>query len=125
VDEYHLFITTSVVGGGKRFFTSRAFAVADVDYRGSTGYGRVCRQALGNLWGIADPEDGITVARWLADVRWADPARTVISGASAGGFKHRARTPMAHRSDLAAKRAAYSLHERGTLALCISCYRNR
>jgi dipeptidyl aminopeptidase/acylaminoacyl peptidase len=69
-----------------QFFTSRGFAVADVDYRGSTGYGRVYRQALSHLWGIADAEDCIAVARWLADTRRADPARTVISGASAGGF---------------------------------------
>ena len=69
-----------------QFFTSRGFAVADVDYRGSTGYGRVYRQALSHLWGIADAEDCITVARWLADRGRADPARTVISGASAGGF---------------------------------------
>jgi dipeptidyl aminopeptidase/acylaminoacyl peptidase len=68
------------------FFTTRGFAVADVDYRGSTGYGRLYRQALSHLWGIADAEDCVTVARWLADTRRADPARTVISGASAGGF---------------------------------------
>jgi dipeptidyl aminopeptidase/acylaminoacyl peptidase len=69
-----------------QFFASRGFAVADVDYRGSTGYGRAYRQALSHLWGIADAEDCLTVARWLADRGQADPARTVISGASAGGF---------------------------------------
>lgn len=69
-----------------QFFTSRGFAVADVDYRGSTGYGRAYRQALSHLWGIADAEDCITVARWLTDSGQADSARTVISGASAGGF---------------------------------------
>jgi dipeptidyl aminopeptidase/acylaminoacyl peptidase len=69
-----------------QFFTSRGFAVVDVDYRGSTGYGRVYRQALSRVWGIADAEDCISVARWLADVRRVDPARIVISGASAGGF---------------------------------------
>jgi dipeptidyl aminopeptidase/acylaminoacyl peptidase len=69
-----------------QFFTSAGFAVAEVDYRGSTGYGRVYRQALSHLWGIADAEDCITVAHWLADVGRVDPARIVISGASAGGF---------------------------------------
>jgi dipeptidyl aminopeptidase/acylaminoacyl peptidase len=69
-----------------QFFTSRGFAVADVDYRGSTGYGRHYRQALSHLWGIADAEDCIAVAHWLADNRRADPTRMVISGASAGGF---------------------------------------
>ncbi|GAA3636254.1 S9 family peptidase [Microlunatus ginsengisoli] len=69
-----------------QFFISRGFAVADVDYRGSTGYGRVYREALTELWGIADAEDCISVARWLAGTGHADPARTVISGASAGGF---------------------------------------
>lgn len=69
-----------------QFFTSRGFAVADVDYRGSTGYGRAYRQALSHLWGIADAEDCITVARWLAARAQADSTRTVISGASAGGF---------------------------------------
>lgn len=69
-----------------QFFTSRGFAVVDVDYRGSTGYGREFRRALRQLWGIADAEDCITVARWLIDGERADPARTVISGLSAGGF---------------------------------------
>jgi dipeptidyl aminopeptidase/acylaminoacyl peptidase len=69
-----------------QFFTSRGFAVADVDYRGSTGYGRIYRQALSGLWGIADAEDCISVADWLADIGWVDPDRMVISGVSAGGF---------------------------------------
>jgi dipeptidyl aminopeptidase/acylaminoacyl peptidase len=76
-----IFSTTSV-----EFFTCRGLAVADVDYRGSTGYGRAYRQALSHLCGIADAKDCITVAHWLADSGRADPTRVVISGASAGGF---------------------------------------
>lgn len=69
-----------------QFFTSHGFGVALVDYRGSTGYGRAYRDALTQLWGIADAEDCISVALWLIEVGKADPARIVISGVSAGGF---------------------------------------
>lgn len=69
-----------------QFFTSRGFAVADVDYRGSTGYGRGYRQQLHRQWGVLDPRDCADAAARLAATGKADPARTVICGASAGGY---------------------------------------
>ncbi|HEY2766152.1 MAG TPA: prolyl oligopeptidase family serine peptidase [Pseudonocardiaceae bacterium] len=69
-----------------QFFTSRGFAVVDVDYRGSTGYGRSYRTQLDGRWGVLEVADCVDVATFLADRGDVDPARTVISGASAGGF---------------------------------------
>lgn len=68
------------------FWTSRGFAVADIDYRGSTGYGRRYRQALNGAWGVADVEDCVSGARFLARRGDVDPGRLVIRGGSAGGF---------------------------------------
>ena len=58
----------------------------DVDYRGSTGYGRQYRNALDKLWGIADVEDCIAAARHLCDRGDVDPQRLAIRGGSAGGY---------------------------------------
>jgi dipeptidyl aminopeptidase/acylaminoacyl peptidase len=69
-----------------QFFTSRGFAVVDVNYRGSTGYGRAYRAHLDGHWGVLDVQDCVDVATFLADRGDADPDRTVITGASAGGF---------------------------------------
>jgi dipeptidyl aminopeptidase/acylaminoacyl peptidase len=71
---------------GVQFWTSRGFAVADVDYRGSTGYGRAYRNALRGEWGVADVEDCLAVARELAAEGRVDPARVAIRGGSAGGY---------------------------------------
>jgi dipeptidyl aminopeptidase/acylaminoacyl peptidase len=69
-----------------QFWTSRGFAIVDVDYRGSTGHGRAFRRALDGVWGIADVEDCVAAARYLVDEGAADPARLVIAGGSAGGY---------------------------------------
>ncbi|HZZ88616.1 MAG TPA: S9 family peptidase, partial [Caulobacteraceae bacterium] len=69
-----------------QFWTSRGFAVVDVDYGGSSGYGRAYRQLLDGQWGIVDVEDVIAAARYLADAGLADPKRIAIHGGSAGGF---------------------------------------
>jgi dipeptidyl aminopeptidase/acylaminoacyl peptidase len=69
-----------------QYFTSRGFAVAAVDYAGSTGYGRAYRCALWGQWGVADAEDCVDAARHLAGQGRVDAARTVIRGGSAGGF---------------------------------------
>jgi dipeptidyl aminopeptidase/acylaminoacyl peptidase len=69
-----------------QFFTSRGFAVVDVDYRGSTGYGRVFRKALDGNWGRFDVEDCRNVAAHLLATGRAMPGAVFISGASAGGY---------------------------------------
>jgi dipeptidyl aminopeptidase/acylaminoacyl peptidase len=69
-----------------QFFSSNGFAVADIDYRGSTGYGRTYRQQLRRQWGVLDPHDCADAAWHLAEAGKADPQRMVISGASAGGY---------------------------------------
>lgn len=69
-----------------RFWTSRGFAVADVNYRGSSGFGRCYRQSLHGTWGLKDAEDCVEAARYLVTRGLADPRRLAISGGSAGGF---------------------------------------
>lgn len=68
------------------YWTSRGFAILDLNYRGSSGYGREYRQALYGAWGIADVEDASNGARWLADQGLADTQRLIIRGGSAGGY---------------------------------------
>jgi dipeptidyl aminopeptidase/acylaminoacyl peptidase len=69
-----------------QYWTSRGFCVADVDYRGSTGYGRRYRDALRGRWGEIDLDDVVACARYLADSGRVDPARMAIRGGSAGGY---------------------------------------
>ncbi len=69
-----------------QFWTSRGFAVADVNYRGSTGYGRAYRRSLAGQWGVKDVEDCIHALKHLAARALVDPARAAISGSSAGGY---------------------------------------
>lgn len=71
---------------GILYWTSRGIAVVDVDYRGSTGYGRTYRRSLDGVWGIADVEDCVAAARYLADRGDVDGDRLMIRGGSAGGF---------------------------------------
>ena len=65
---------------------TRGIAVLDVDYGGSTGYGRDYRRRLDGSWGIVDVDDCVAGARWLAASGIADPARLSIEGGSASGF---------------------------------------
>ncbi len=69
-----------------QYWTSRGFAVADVNYRGSTGFGRDYRRLLNGQWGIVDVEDCIAVAEYLAGQGLVDGTRMAIRGGSAGGF---------------------------------------
>ena len=69
-----------------QFLTSRGIAVAAVDYRGSTGYGRDYRDLLRGGWGEADVDDCVAFARSLADAGLVDGARMAIRGTSAGGL---------------------------------------
>lgn len=78
--------TTAVLNLAVQYWTTRGFAVADVDYRGSSGYGRAYRRQLNGLWGIADVQDCAAVVEWLATQGRVDGARAAIRGGSAGGF---------------------------------------
>jgi dipeptidyl aminopeptidase/acylaminoacyl peptidase len=69
-----------------QLFTSRGFAVLDVDYGGSTGYGRGYRQRLEGEWGVVDVDDCVNGARWLAAEGLVDEGRVAIRGGSASGY---------------------------------------
>ena len=71
---------------GLQFWTSRGFAVVDVNYRGSSGYGRTYRNALREQWGVVDLDDCINAALFLADAGHVDGDRMAIRGGSAGGY---------------------------------------
>ncbi len=69
-----------------QFWTSRGFAVLDVNYGGSTGYGRRYRNRLRGNWGVVDVEDMVQGARYLVGAGQVDGERLLIRGGSAGGF---------------------------------------
>jgi dipeptidyl aminopeptidase/acylaminoacyl peptidase len=69
-----------------QFWTTRGFAVLDVNYGGSTGYGRAYRQRLNDQWGIVDVNDCVNGAQHLVNKGLADPNRLCITGGSAGGY---------------------------------------
>ncbi len=81
---------TSATGTALRysiqFWTSRGFAVLDVNYGGSTGYGRAYRERLNGEWGIVDVQDCIAGAEYLVESGLADKDRLLIRGGSAGGY---------------------------------------
>jgi len=70
----------------KQFYTSRGIAVLDVNYGGSTGYGREYRERLYGQWGIVDVDDSCNGARYLAKQGLVDAERMAITGGSAGGY---------------------------------------
>ena len=78
--------TQAALNLGIQFWTTRGFAVVDVNYRGSTGFGRAYRDALRERWGDADVVDCVNAARYLASRGLVDGARMAIRGASAGGY---------------------------------------
>ncbi len=78
--------TSSQLALGIQYWTSRGFAVVDVNYGGSTGYGRAYRERLKGNWGIVDTADCINAARYLQREGRVDGARMAIRGGSAGGY---------------------------------------
>ena len=78
--------TTDVLDPKIQFWTSRGFAVLDVNYSGSTGYGRPYRDRLRGAWGIVDVEDVVAGAKAMVAAGKADPERLIIRGGSAGGY---------------------------------------
>jgi dipeptidyl aminopeptidase/acylaminoacyl peptidase len=71
---------------GVQYWTTRGFAVVDVNYGGSSGYGRPYREQLRGAWGVVDVADCLAAARWLAERGQVDRDRLCIRGGSAGGF---------------------------------------
>jgi dipeptidyl aminopeptidase/acylaminoacyl peptidase len=69
-----------------QFWSQRGFAVADLNYRGSSGYGRDYRMALKHTWGISDTQDAGNAVAWLRNEGWAGHTPAFIRGSSAGGY---------------------------------------
>jgi dipeptidyl aminopeptidase/acylaminoacyl peptidase len=79
-------MTTNGFSLAVQYWTTRGFGVVDVNYGGSTGFGRDYRQRLDGQWGIVDVADCIAAAKYLVERGLVDPARLAIRGGSAGGF---------------------------------------
>jgi dipeptidyl aminopeptidase/acylaminoacyl peptidase len=97
-----------------QYWTSRGFAVVDVNYRGSTGYGRAYRELLKGRWGVADVEDCVAVCEHLVARGDVDGARLCIRGGSAGGFTTLA--ALAFHDVFAAGASHYGVADLGALA---------
>jgi len=78
--------TTSDLNLQIQYWTTRGFAVFDVNYGGSTGYGRPYRERLYEHWGLVDVGDCCSGLQYLIDMGRVDANRTCVSGGSAGGF---------------------------------------
>ncbi len=98
----------------QQFWTTRGFAVVDVDYGGSTGYGRDYRNRLKGQWGIVDVDDCVNAARYLAEQGLVDGERMAIRGWSAGGFTTLA--ALTFRSVFSAGASHYGVADLGSLA---------
>jgi dipeptidyl aminopeptidase/acylaminoacyl peptidase len=99
---------------GTQYWTSRGFAVVDVNYGGSTGYGRAYRNQLRGAWGVVDLDDCEAAARWLGEQGRVDPARLCIRGGSAGGYTTLA--ALAFRDTFAAGASHYGVADLEALA---------
>ena len=99
---------------GVQYWTSRGIAVVDVNYGGSSGFGRAYRQRLDGAWGIVDVQDCIHAARFLVRRGDADARRLMIRGSSAGGFT--ALCALAFHDDFACGTSLYGIGDLRALA---------
>jgi len=106
--------TSATFSLSTQYWTSRGFAVLDVNYGGSTGYGRAFRQRLNGQWGIVDIDDIVNGARYLADQGLVDGRRLSIKGGSAGGYTTLA--ALAFRNVFAVGASYYGISDLETLA---------
>lgn len=97
-----------------QFWTSRGFALVDVNYGGSTGYGRKYRERLNGQWGVVDVEDAVSAARYFADQGLVDPDRLIVKGGSAGGYT--VLCCLAFRNEFAAGASYYGISDLVALA---------
>lgn len=106
--------TSPGLAPGLQYWTTRGFAVLDVNYGGSTGYGRAYRERLDGAWGVVDVNDCATGAAAMAAAGKADPARLAIRGGSAGGFTTLA--ALAFTDTFAAGTSRYGIGDLAALA---------
>ena len=97
-----------------QFWTSRGFAVADLNYGGSTGFGRAYRERLNGQWGVVDVADTVAAARHFVAQGQADESRLIVKGGSAGGYT--ALCCLAFRDVFAAGASYYGISELAGLA---------
>ena len=107
-------MTTNAFSPRIQWWTSRGFGVVDVNYRGSTGFGRAFRRKLDGQWGVADVEDCIAAAQHLVREGKVDAARLAIRGGSAGGFT--ALAVLTRSPDFAAGASLYGVADLRLLA---------
>lgn len=102
-----------------QYWTQRGFAVADLNYRGSTGYGRDYRMELKRQWGIADVEDAVALVDHLSQQQLINPSQVFIRGGSAGGFT--ALAALAASNCFAGGASLYGVSDLN--ALCVSTHK--
>jgi len=107
-------VSHPALGPKLQYWTQRGFAVVDVNYGGSSGYGRAYRERLDGSWGVVDVDDVVNAARFLVARGDVDPARLAIRGGSAGGFTTLA--ALAFRDTFRAGASHYGISDLETLA---------
>ncbi len=100
---------SSALSLSAQFWTSRGFSVFDLNYGGSTGYGRAYRERLNGRWGVVDVEDTVAAARHFASLGMVDPDRVIVKGGSAGGYT--VLCCLAFRDEFAAGAAYYGISD--------------
>ena len=107
-------MATDAYRAGVQYWTSRGIAVVDVNYGGSSGFGRAYRQRLDGAWGIVDVQDCLHAARCLVQRGEVDGGRLIIRGSSAGGFT--TLCALAFHDDFACGTSLYGIGDLQTLA---------